>query len=104
MRTITDYLAIIPIGGGSSWGRSSDKEEAIANAIRSFKDWDCYFKVANIEVTVNVVDVTGYGECHWGSYPDGYLHGTNEATGEREAIKRPFEHVKRTTPKWKRRK
>jgi hypothetical protein len=100
----TDYLAIIPIGGGSSWGRDPDKETAINHAIRNFKDWEVYYDVSNIEVTINVIDVQGYDECAWGGYPGGYIHGTNEATGEDEAIKRPIEHVKRTTPKWKHRK
>src|SRR4051794_14398284 len=88
-----DYLAIIPIGGGSSWGRSPDKETAIKNAITALRDWTCYYKLANTEVTINVVDVQGYGKRHWGEYPGGWLYGTNEATGEDEPIKRSIEHV-----------
>lgn len=97
-----DYLAIIPIGGGSSWGRAPDKEAAIKRAIKSLKDWNVYFNLSNVEVTVNVIDVHGYSDCSWGAYPDGYVHGKNEATGIDEAIKRPIEHVKCTTPKWRR--
>jgi hypothetical protein len=105
VRTITtDYLAIIPIGGGSSWGRSPDKEEAIKNAVNAFRDWGVYYDVSGIEVTINVIDVQGYGECSWGGHPGGHIHGANETTGSDEAIKRPIEHVKRITPKWKRRK
>ena len=99
-----DYLAIIPIGGGSSWGRAPDKEAAIKNAIANYRDWEVYFVVANTEVTVNVIDVNGYSTCDWGGHPGGHIHGKNEVTGEYEAIKRPIEHVKRITPKWKRRK
>jgi len=102
--TPNDYLAIIPIGGGSSWGRSPDKETAIKNAIAALKDWQGCFDVSSIGITVNVINVQGYGECVWGGYPGGYVHGTNEATGAMEAIKRPIEHVKQITPKWKRRK
>jgi hypothetical protein len=44
----------------------------------------------------------GYSDCRWGGYPDGWMRGKNEATGEVEAIKRPFEVIKRMTPKWRR--
>lgn len=99
-----DYLAIIPIGGGSSWGRAPDKEAAIENAIAALRDWDVYFDVSEIDVTINVIDVQGYGSCSWGGHPGGYVHGTNEITGNDEAIKRPVEHVMRITPKWKKRR
>jgi len=101
---MSDYLAIILIGGGSSYGRASDKETAIKNAITSLRDWDHLFVVANIETTINVYDVTGYSDCSWGNYGDKFLLGTNEATGaENEPIERKPEVVKRTTPKWKKR-
>ena len=99
-----DYLAIIPIGGGSSWGRSPDKDAAVQNAIRSLRDWDSLFDVSGIEITVNVVDVQGYSDCSWGGHPGGYMYGKNEETGLDEPVKRPFEKVKVVTPKWKRRK
>ena len=98
-----DYLAIIPIGGGSSWGRAPEKEVAIKNAITSLRDWTVYYQLSNIEVTINVIDVRGYSDCSWGGHPGGYIHGTNIMTGEDEAIKRPIEHIKRTTPKYKQR-
>lgn len=100
--TTTDYLAIIPIGGGSSWGRAPDKDAAIENAIKSLRDWEVYYDVSEIDVTINVIDVQGYTTCSWGG--DRYIIGTNEVTGEKEAIKRPIEHVVRITPKWKHRK
>lgn len=99
--TTTDYLAIIPIGGGSSWGRAPDREKAIEHAIKSLRDWEVYFDVSEIDVTINVIDVQGYGKCVWDSRG---IHGTNEATGEDEAIKRQIEHVVRITPKWPRKR
>jgi hypothetical protein len=99
--TTTDYLAIIPIGTGNSWGRAPDKETAIENAIRSLRDWEVYYDLSEIDVTVNVIDVQGYSDCSWDNRG---LHGTNEATGKDEAIKRPIEYALRITPKWKRRK
>jgi len=97
-----DYLAIIPIGTGSSWGRSPIKETAITNAVTALKDWTVYYDLANTEVAINVVDVIGYGNCVWGGHSDGYLHGVNEVTGKDEVINRPVERVTRMTPKWKR--
>lgn len=99
-----DYLAIILIGGGSSWGRSPDKEDAISNAIAALKDWDDFFDVSGVEVNINVIDVIGYSDCSWGGYPGGWMHGKNEATGMDEAIKRPIEKIKRMTPRWKRKR
>jgi hypothetical protein len=99
---MADYLAVIPIGGGSSFGRAPDKEAAIKNAITGLRDWTALFDLSAKEVTINVVDVDGYGDCSWGGYPGGWLHGTNEATGKDEAIERPIEYVKRVTPKWRR--
>ena len=99
--TTTDYLAIIPIGGGSSWGRAPCKEKAIEHAIRSLRDWEVYFDVSEIDVTINLIDVQGYSTCAWDSRG---ITGLNEATGEDEKIDRPIEHVVRITPKWKRKK
>jgi hypothetical protein len=98
-----DYLAVILIGGGSSWGRSPDKEEAIRGAIRNYRDWDSIYKVSDTDVVVNIIDVKGYDQCSWGAYPGGWLRGKNEATGETENIDRQIESVKRHTPKWRRR-
>jgi hypothetical protein len=101
---MTDYLAVISIGAGSSFGRASDKEEAIKLAIRNYRDWDHLFVVSDTDVVLNVVDVQGYGQCSWGAYPGGWLYGTNEATGKHEKIDRPVEHITRRTPKWRKRK
>jgi len=96
-----DYFAIILIGGGSSWGRAPDKETAIKNAVRSLRDWSVYYDVSNIEVTINVIDVTGYASVDAAAGRPNWLHGTNEATGNYEPIERPVEVIKRTTPKWR---
>jgi hypothetical protein len=95
-----DYLAVILIGCGSSWGRARDKNEAIANAIHSFRDWQSLYKVSNIEVTVNVADVRGYSDVSWGHFG---FHGTNELTGKDEKFEPKVEQVKAFTPKWRKR-
>jgi hypothetical protein len=96
-----DYLAVIPIGGGCSWGRGSDKVEAVNNAVRQLRDWETLFVVSNIQVSVNVIEVTGYGECNWGYGP---VRGVNKVTGKDEPIDRPVEQVKAFTPKWRKRR
>ena len=104
MQTVQqDYLPIILIGGGSSHGRGPDKEKAIDNAIRFLRDWESMFDVADIEVPVNVYNVTGYDRVVWGA--DG-MHGIPEGSGsdEFEPIKRMPEVVTRRTPKWRKRK
>ena len=95
-----DYLAIIPIGAGSTFGRGRDKEKAIRTALAHLRDWDSLYNTSEIQVTINVVDIHGYGDCDWGF--DG-LQGVNEATGKYEPIQRPVEHIKRVTPKLRRR-
>jgi hypothetical protein len=104
MDTKQDFIAIILIGGGSSYGRAPDKETAIKHALRSLRDWAGLFKVDGVEVGINVVDVTGYGDLYWGSYPNGWLHGTNGETGEEEVIDRPVETVKHFTPERRKRR
>ena len=99
--TTHDYLAVILIGGGSSWGRSPDKETAIKRAITALRDWTAYYQLSNTEVTINVIDVQGFGDCSWGGHTEGWMHGISEATGQSEAIKRPVEQVKRQTPRWR---
>jgi len=99
--TLHDYLAIIPIGCGSSWGRSSDKEDAIKRAIAALRDWTVYYDLSNIEVTINVVSVQGYKDVDSAGGREWSLWGVNETNNVYEPIKRKFEHVKRITPKYK---
>jgi hypothetical protein len=104
MNKVTDYLAVILIGAGSSYGRSPDKEEAIRMALRSVSDWRGMFNVDGVEFGINVVDVSGYSSCSWGAYPKNWLWGVNEATGVDEPIMRDVEVIKRTTPARKKRR
>lgn len=100
--TERDYLAVILIGSGSSWGRSPDKEDAIKRALRAYRDWDSLFDIYDKDVLINVVNVAGYSDCRWGGYPGGWMYGKNEATGADEPIKRKIEHVTRRMEKRRR--
>src|SRR4051812_36227912 len=94
---MSDYLAIIYIGGGSSHGRSSDKEKAITNALKHLRNWRSLFQVSDIDVEVNVVDVEGYSDVSWGV--DGLQGLDQTAPNKWEKIDRPFEHLTRRTPR-----
>src|SRR3954469_1155740 len=96
---MSDYLAIIYIGGGSSHGRSSDKEKAITRALKALRDWQSLFQVSDIDVRVNIIDVEGYGHVSWTGHG---LEGRNEATGENEKIDRPVSTTIRRTPRIRR--
>jgi hypothetical protein len=63
----TDYLAVILVGVGSCWGRSPNKEMAIKNCLRAYKqDAGSIFKIAKgDEVIVNVIDVAPHDEVSW---------------------------------------
>jgi len=62
-----DYLAVILVGVGSTWGRSPDKEKAIKTALRVYKqDAGSVFVIKKGDpVTVNVVDVAPHDEVWW---------------------------------------
>lgn len=92
-----DYLAFILIGGGSCWGRSPDKEEAIQNAMKSLKDWDRYYEVYDVDVRINVIDVTGYAQVWWDD--DGIFgQRKGEEDPQPEKITNPIERITRRTP------
>jgi hypothetical protein len=95
---MSDYLAYILIGTGSSWGRSENKETAIEFAIRSLKDWNKFYEVSNKEVTVRVIDVDGYDSVNW-EYDD--VRGRKPEDTTFEKIDRPIERISRKTPNWK---
>lgn len=105
MQTEHDYLAFILIGGGSSYGRSPDKEKAIDNCLRALKDWSHLFEVDDVDVVLNVVDVIGYNTVAWGH--DG-VRGWKEGEpqdGKAERITAEIERVERhTAPAKKRRR
>ena len=80
---MADYLAVIYIAGGSSHGRSPDKEKAINLALQYFNDWDSLFLLTERDLEIQVVNVDGYGQCFWDHRG---MHGINEATGKEEDI------------------
>lgn len=66
MQNKRDYLAVCLIGAGSSYGRSPDKEEAIAICKRQVEtDWSSLFELDGETATINVFDVTGHPEIYW---------------------------------------
>lgn len=96
---MTEYLAYILIGGGSAWGRSENKEAAISFAVKSLKDWQTFYKVEDTDVTVRVVEITGYDEVVW-EYDK--ISGKKPGAEKFEPIGNPIERVTRHTPDWKR--
>ena len=97
MNDKTEYLAFILIGAGSTWGRDTDKEKAIASALDQLRGWDQYFDVYDREVRVNVIDVTGFDDLIWdyegvhGAIPGGHTDGYQK-------IDRPIERITRRSP------
>lgn len=90
--SVHDYLAVIFIAGGSSWGRSPKKEEAIKNAVRIYKsDWGKLFKIKRGDnVVVNVLDVFPHDQVAWDSR--GFW------TGDDEKLDRKVEIINRIVP------
>ena len=77
MTDTKDYIAIVLLGGGSSWSRGPDAEKAIERVLWYVKhDWGSIFKMDGVEVRVNVWDVTGNDQVHWN---DCGMHGDREA-------------------------
>jgi hypothetical protein len=99
MANTHDYLAVILIGTGSSWGRAPVKEEAVQNAIRNYRDWGVYYKVADTDVIVNVVDVGGFDVVSW---DDRGVYGKRD--GESVKLDRPIEQQLHHTPNWRKRR
>lgn len=98
---MADYIAVIFIAGGSSWGRSPDKEKAIKIALSNYHDWESLFVMSEHDVPINIWDVSGYDKCWW----DYAMHGHNTATDKDEDIERKPEIVtRRFVPRKKRRK
>lgn len=61
-----DYLAIIQIGGGSSFARSETVFDAVEQAVRvCVLDWSRYYKLDDKDVGVAVYDVTGMDALSW---------------------------------------
>jgi hypothetical protein len=101
---MSDYLAVILIGSGSSYGRDPDLMTAVQLAMSSYHDWESVFVMSEHNVPVNVWNVAGYSDCHWDHRG---MHAKNEKTGEVETLdfKSKCEIVKRHfVPRKKRRK
>jgi hypothetical protein len=97
---MTEYIAFVLIGAGSTWGRSKDKEEAITEALNQLRGWDQYYDVYDKDVRVNIMDATGYDEVSW---DDNGMYGTREGgDGKYENIDRPIERITRRAPPKKR--
>ena len=97
---MTEYIAFILIGAGSTWGRSKDKEEAITEALNQLRGWDQYYDVYDKDVRVNIMDATGYDEVSW---DDDGMYGKREGgDGKYENISRPIERITRRSPPKKR--
>ena len=65
--TEQDFLCHIPFGMGGSYGRSSDRTEAIQNAYRAFiTDWSSYYDVSDQDIKCVIADVTGHDKVYFG--------------------------------------
>jgi hypothetical protein len=94
---MSDYLAFINIGAGSSWGRAPDKEEAITLAIKSLRDWERYYEVHDVDVRINVVSVDDYAQVWWDN--EGIFgQRKGEEDPKPEKITAPIERITRRTP------
>jgi hypothetical protein len=87
--TAKDYLAVIDVMGVGSWARDPDKEKAIKNVVRLFKqDFKTYFKLPKGKViNIDVLDVTGHGTVTWDS-AGFYTKDETPFVGPVERIKR----------------
>ena len=71
-----DYIAIVLLGGGSSWARNSNPEAAISQVTKHLvNDWSRIFNLSGAEVRVNLWDVTGNDSVHW---DDEGMHGDKQ--------------------------
>lgn len=61
-----DYLAIIRIGGGSTYGRDGNIFDAVESAVRiCILDCHRYYQLEGRTLSVQVLDVTGRDELTW---------------------------------------
>lgn len=101
--TPKEWLAWINIGAGCCWSRQRRREWAIDTAVKLLRDWDRLYDVYDKEVTVHVVEVTGYGALVW-DYEG--VHGVREGDEEGKYTTVPYtvEHLKRQSPSKPKRK
>ncbi|MFN9112557.1 MAG: hypothetical protein ACK5XN_21025 [Bacteroidota bacterium] len=96
-----DYLAVVFIGAGSSYGRSPDKETAIDNCMRALRDWNSIYKLEGHTFTVNVLDVQGWDQVAWGH--NGFF-GKNPGDAKATKLDLPVEWIEKVYPEKKRRR
>lgn len=65
--TEQDFLCHIPFGMGGSYGRSSNRTEAIQRAYKAFiSDWSSYYDVSGQDIKCVIADVTGHDKVYFG--------------------------------------
>lgn len=71
-----DYIAIVYIGAGSSYGRANQINKAVELATKFLQsDWKHMFDFSGVNVSVNIYEVTGNTSVYW---DDCGVHGDNE--------------------------
>lgn len=69
-----NFLAIVLIGGGSSWYEDADVDKAIKGAAKLVRrDWGHIYDMKKTKIRVNVFDLTGHGE--WSATHEGVFGG-----------------------------
>ena len=96
-----DYLAVVFIGAGSSYGRSPDREKAIELCMRSLRDWGSYYVLEGHTFTLNVLDVKGWDSVIWSH--SGFS-GKNPGDEKYTKLDLPIEAVERVYPEKKKRR
>lgn len=89
---VHDYLAVVYIGAGSSYGRSPTKEQAIENCMRALRDWNSIYVLEGHTFTLNVLDVQGWDKVLWDHRG---FHGKNPGDEKYTDLDLPIEHVER---------
>lgn len=89
-----DYIAVIAVGVAGAWARDEDKDQVVKRVARIFRhDFRQFYKLTKgAEITINVIDVTGYTSVCWDE--SGFYVGTDIETGKR--IDRKIERVVHT--------
>lgn len=96
-----DYLAVVFIGAGSSYGRSGNKEVAIETCLRALKDWSVYYKIEGETFKVCVLDVHGWETVAW---DDRGFWGKNPGDAKATKLETSnMEIIERTIPERKKR-
>lgn len=91
---MSDYLAVINNGVGGSHARGASKDDVVARVPGIHKSgWERYTPFPEgKQVTIHVIDVSGFGEVCWDD--DGF-HG-KVGDGDWTTIDRPVERIKHT--------